>query len=609
MSCISSRFRCIGTRYSLTRHTRYFTTVTPCRQTQEILPEERLKELVAELEKPLKTEDNTTVLLEAIESLQPKSKILPDKEYEKLYNRLDKSYNRKQLAEYLASKEMYEAVKSKSTKKSMIGFILQNTWSIKTVGQLRDEKRRRVTQQFPATRQELFFIIGDNGNTIRNIETKNEVNITIDVSKNQYLVEGQPLAVEKAKKDIFSHLNIIEGHIQVPKEMIENEHFRSEISRVLTDVSKVSGSYILLNADKFVFSSLSQASMDNAKRLLSLTLTDLKMTNQRPLDQADRTVVQNGSEFSLIPFHDTHAMSVYNRQFGWSRLLGKNTGSNELKFTDLANQNFVTLNDIKNTLLSGFDEKEHENISLEARFGHLLCRNSTEHRMTPNLLKPISTSNLGYATLADIYKNSRTHFFNAMPPFQLMSEFSPLALGKEFYQRSIRLEYVNNSLLVNNFQQDRVNLNRLELEFNVEEDGNMKLKSIMGEKKRSVVDILGISGHLDARLVAKQLVKYSEEDMQELLEKCNLLGYTELQTPIHYTDMTLLDISYLNKKRYMYDSNLISVNRVEEQDNKSKRTEIQLSSVDPKTLDVFNSTKRWDSFSSCLIDISNKWKI
>lgn len=82
----------------------------------------------------------------------------------------------------------------------------------------------------------------------------------------------------------------------------------------------------------------------------------------------------------------------------------------------------------------------------------------------------------------------------SMPPFQLMSEFSPLALGKEFYQRSIRLEYVSNSLLLNNFQQDRANLNRLELEFNVEEDGNMKLKSIVGEKKRSVVDILGISG-------------------------------------------------------------------------------------------------------------------
>lgn len=58
-------------------------------------------------------------------------------------------------------------------------------------------------------------------------------------------------------------------------------------------------------------------------------------------------------------------------------------------------------------------------------------------------------------------------------------------------------------------------------------------------------------------------------------------SYIELQAPIHYTDMTLLDISYLNKKRYMYDSNLISVNRVEEQDSKSKRTEIQ---VNDKTL-------------------------
>ncbi|KAG1473501.1 hypothetical protein G6F56_000918 [Rhizopus delemar] len=318
MSCISSRFRCIGTRYSLSRHTRYFTIATPCRQTQEILPEERLKELVAELEKPLKIEDNTTVLLEAIESLQPKSKILSDKEYEKLCNRLNKSYNRKQLAEYLASKEMYEAVKSKSTKKSMVGFILQNTWSIKTVGQLRDEKRRRVTQQFPATRQELFFIIGDNGNTIRNIETKNEVNITIDVLKNQYLVEGQPLAVEKAKKDIFSHLNIIEGHIQVPKEMIENEHFRSEISRVLTDVSKVSGSYILLNDDKSIEIGQNNVALDQYKSISQFINDSFKR-------YSDRIFVRYYSEetYKTLTYSDVDRISSY-LAHQWSNIIDQN---------------------------------------------------------------------------------------------------------------------------------------------------------------------------------------------------------------------------------------------------------------------------------------------
>lgn len=54
-------------------------------------------------------------------------------------------------------------------------------------------------------------------------------------------------------------------------------------------------------------------------------------------------------------------------------------------------------------------------------------------------------------------------------------------------------------------------------------------------------------------------------------------SYNELRAPLHYADMTLLDISYINKKRFLYNNNLISVDRIEEQDKGSKRTEIQVS--------------------------------
>ncbi|KAG1307407.1 hypothetical protein G6F64_006835 [Rhizopus arrhizus] len=558
MSCLSTRFRYISTRFIVQKSKRYLSTSAYC-QSQEILPDERLKVLVAELEKPLKTEDNTTVLLAAIESLRPKTSVLPDKEYDKLYTRLSKSYNRQQLAEYLASKEMYK----KGTKKSIIASILQNTWGIKTVEQVKEEKRKRVMRQFPATRQELFFIIGDNGNTIRKIEEKNDVNITIDVSQSRYLVEGQPTAVEKTKKDIKSHLTIVENEVQVPQEAIENEHYRSGISHLLTDISKVSGSYISLNGDKFVFSSLSQETMNNAKRLLSLALTDLKLTNKKPLNQADKIIIQNGAEFNLIPFHDSHAMSLHDRQYGWSKLQKKDTEAGAVELIDLDDKKPISMDDIKPLLLSKFNEDEYKNISLEA----------------------------------------------SMPPVQLTSAFTPLTLNGGIHERSIKVKYINNSLLANNAEQNRANLNKLEVEFNVEDDGNMQLKSIVGEKKRSIVDLLCVSGRIDIRLTAKQLVKYSKKDMEQLLEKCKLLGYNELRAPLHHEDMTLLDISYINKKRFLYNNNLISVDRIEEQDKGSKRTEIQVSSVHPDTLDVLNSIERWTSFSNCFMDISTKWTL
>lgn len=45
----------------------------------------------------------------------------------------------------------------------------------------------------------------------------------------------------------------------------------------------------------------------------------------------------------------------------------KSTKHNITSYTYLPVRSFLTLNDIKNTLLSDFDEKEHDNISLEAR--------------------------------------------------------------------------------------------------------------------------------------------------------------------------------------------------------------------------------------------------
>ena len=251
--------KCLSNRIVIRQHRRCF-SISSCRQTQEILSDERLKELVAELQKPLNPEDNSTVVLATMESLRPRQKVITTNEYQKLYTLLNKSYNKHQLAEYLASKQMY---KKNSTKRSMLTTILQNTWGIKTREQVREERKKRIIEQFPASRQELFFIIGDNGSTIRKIEEANKVNVTIDVTQSRDLIEGPPSAVENAKRDIQGHLKLVEGQVQVPIETLEDSRFRSEISRVLAGISKVSGSYISLDNDKVDQSKSIELSIDS----------------------------------------------------------------------------------------------------------------------------------------------------------------------------------------------------------------------------------------------------------------------------------------------------------------------------------------------------------
>lgn len=63
------------------------------------------------------------------------------------------------------------------------------------------------------------------------------------------------------------------------------------------------------------------------------------MTSKKPLEQANKTLVDQGSEFNLVPFHDFLAMPMYDRQFGWSRLKKKNDSENkEPNLINLADQ-------------------------------------------------------------------------------------------------------------------------------------------------------------------------------------------------------------------------------------------------------------------------------
>lgn len=80
-----------------------------------------------------------------------------------------------------------------------------------------------------------------------------------------------------------------------------------------------------------------------------------------------------------------------------------------------------------------------------------------------------------------------------MPPRQLTVPFIPLTLDGGFHQRSVQLSYINKSLLENTNDKE-MDLKKLDVEFTVNENGDITLKNITGIKNQSVIDILGIYG-------------------------------------------------------------------------------------------------------------------
>ncbi|GAN09039.1 hypothetical protein MAM1_0239c08561 [Mucor ambiguus] len=573
----------------------------------ELLSDQRLQAMVAELEKSANLQQGNDILLESIETLKPIQEVITVEELNKLVNVFEKSFSVRQLAEYSA---VHHLPRNKRKKRQLIDGIISKHWGIQTVEEFdaareKEALERRkdlVRETFPASFQQMFFIIGSNGDTIRTIEEDHQVLITIDVDKKLYTVEGPSKAVAQAKKEILTHMNIIQEEVDVPKGIKENTRLRSEVNESLVEVSKLAGSFITLEEDKFSLASTSSESLMNAKRLLTLMLSEMGATSKKALDSADHTVVHTHMEYTVLPMQDSSSMQLYDKKLNWNKLEYRNKDEQD-DYMVLDSQDMIGgIDNMKDLLVKPLHAGAGDNVSLEARFGKLLFYGD------PLPLTPTTTN------ISSLFKN-RTRFFNSIPPRKITTPYMPMihSLDGGFHQRTIQLEYVNQSLITDD-NNENSDLKRLLVEFLIQEDGNLNVKKVIAEKNRSVVDIVGVHGCIDVRLLAKQYLNYTEKEdhVQALLEQCKLVSYGEMSAPkqqsILNERLVLSDISFINKKRYLFDDGLISVNHVEQQDKKVKRTEMMVTSVEPQTLDTSNAIERWPSFANILKSIARKWE-
>ncbi|KAI8971894.1 hypothetical protein BDF20DRAFT_915645 [Mycotypha africana] len=589
---------------------------------EELLPDEKLQKKIAELELPLKSSrrsigDSHSIMIDAIEAFRPRREVITEQQLEDTKKKLNKSFRVDQLRQYLSANKI-EKIKSK-TKAQVLDIILNQIWKIKTEEFLQREKQAilkdRLKKSIPASKQELFFIIGDQGNTIKSIENKHNVKITIDVDQSLYIIEGASQAVKAAEKETLSH-KIIEEEMDLPFDLSDNTPLRAEIAYSLSDISKFAKTYVSFHPEfknKVLLSSLEPESITNAKRLLNLMFTELDQNGKSSLNKSDHIIVKKPSDFVAVPFSDTRAMSFYDNAALWSRIIYNNKDINSSDENDieegyqfLNGQKIESFDHIKETLLKPFKSDNSATVSMEARFGHLLF-NYDQQTYSPTSLK-------------DIYSNSRNQFFNTMPPFSLVQSLLPFK--NNFHERSIKVEYVDQSLLISPETQniDRhlklPGLTRLTIEFLINDDGQLKLKNIIGEKNRSVIDLLNVEGNIDVRLIAKASISYTTNNnitapLEKLTNSCELTRTNELSAPLNFnfsaeSKFVLSDITSILKKKFIYNTHAVHLNHIEHQDKKTKRTELIVNSIDPKspTLSAINT---WPSFSKAFTDLASRW--
>ncbi|KAI9007547.1 hypothetical protein CLU79DRAFT_778036 [Phycomyces nitens] len=643
------------------------------KEAPEILSPERLHAIMQRLvasPPPQSVEAERSDLIREIDSHRIASypQGISTEKYNKLTEVLNRCYTVALMREYLKAK----GIAPKKLKSAMMRQIINECWGVmskeQVEKQLKNLKALQVREQVPASREELFFVIGNNGATLRNIENRSKATITIDVSKLQYILEGLPEEVKIAKEEIKACLPIVKKEYNIPqlRDDMAKTDFGVQSKNILSDISKVSNTYIHMNNGKFHIAALSLDALDNSKRQLELALTEMGYTDKKPLGVSDHTIVslpdnstdptgKSEDPYIFIPTHDTLAMPLLTRKIGWSRIAQKTSEEHNWPSGSKHHQPLLRVISNKSTSepvtieLSGVadllretlkvPDESKENISVEALFGHLLLKNPVSDQTRTNVLTPPLKSSFGFNTLQSMinerYYQNRT-FFTTNPPGNFMAPLIPVGINGGFHQRIIQAHYVNTSLLTTLTPNDGGNgLERLTIEFAEQKDGSIKLNRVLGEHGRAVVDALCVSGKIDIRILAKRYTLYTNENMpvpegyanlplpktvEEMIKNCSLTGYSELSCPsfwshadISGSNMALVDVSFRNESRHLIEGTLVTVSHTERQEGRAnfcelKATHLAGTAGEDEFLPVKNGLEHWDVMSSTLNHLARRWE-
>ncbi|CAO3616679.1 unnamed protein product [Cunninghamella blakesleeana] len=513
------------------------------------------------------------------------------------------------------------------------------------------ERKNAIKSQFKLKADELFFILEDNGALLKSIEKDHHIKITINVHDLQCTVEGPKKDIEKSTQIVRDAIALERQTVQlIDKDNQPSFIFTQIPHNTLNDLSKTTETYITVDDNKISLAAKSNATLENAKRKLSIFLQESGLTSKKPLQSANSTFIEETSSLSLMPLHDSVSMPSNMKSLGWSRICNNNKGcshdaengplffSLDDRTTYKDNSDLVPSSHIKKLLESNFIEEENKRISMEARFGQLLFQNHHLQTRFINLLVPDLSGNFGINELKEYFQKTKTskQFFSGNPPHKMRSKLRPLPLNEGYHRRIIKLDYIDSSLLC---QLKDVNQNissssssshspisRLQLEYIENDDGILEFKNIIGEHKRYTVDLLQIYENIDVRLIAKQYSLFDNpslesnsnhldddvlQSMRNLTKSCQLLGHSELDCPPHWklgdNDMTLMNVTFNNQSRYQLKNNVVTLQYTEEQEDKSHRSEMIVTSLedDKELKNEFNS---WDEIWENVWNLSRDWK-
>ncbi|KAF9288448.1 hypothetical protein BGZ68_000239 [Mortierella alpina] len=395
-------------------------------------------------------------------------------------------------------------------------------------------------EELPSSRRELFFILGSDGASRRQLEKEKGVRISINIEDETYTIRGSKESIQDAKAWIQERVAVTEEAWDVSS--YSNRSLIMKEPSELEEIARRSGTFVSAsNENTLVISGRSDKDMEEAKRLFDLKL-------QKPTESEMSLLLNQDDDLSplgLFPVFDSITMSADENRKSFHRICQTKA------LAEIPKQRIYTFHPVHPTpssiedfesvtqhLTSFVDGARSLNqiVTLEAHYGQLLFRD------TDSLLAHVPHSgSFDAMELQEWLKGAeRPYFFDSLPFYKTVSKL-PLVGPKS---KSIEVEYTPSSGYLDESirQQDGVissgpPLRPIRIIFELNNEGLLCIRSAKTVNKQVSTDIMMLGQPTDIQLRSEMSTAMDVESpsLSELLSRSELLFADKLQCPSFFS--------------------------------------------------------------------------
>ncbi|KAG0292829.1 hypothetical protein BGZ96_003600 [Linnemannia gamsii] len=391
-------------------------------------------------------------------------------------------------------------------------------------------ERNFESEVFSSNRRELFFILGAEGNSLRQLETDKNVRLSISIADETYTIRGEKASIQEAKERIQDMIAVTEESWDVSgykeKDLVMKD------ASALEDIARRSETFVSAGDDNtLIIAGRSDRNMEEAKRLFDLKVQQPHSKDGLAFYYQEDVLAPLG----MLPVYDSVTMSVDENKKSFFRISQTVPYAPKLR-DDIeaaiypvrsSPESIGTMEALGQHLNESFSETllENQSLDISLQLGQVLYPNHSK------LLTqvPIATAFDSFEMKQWLTTAQDPYFFQNTPFFKAVSTL-PLDGPKT---RTIEVEYTPSSRT----QPAMAELRSTRITFELNNDGELCIQQGRSIDRQLLTNIMVLNQPMDMQIRSEISTHLSPDStaMKVLLEKTTLPFANRLDCPAFFS--------------------------------------------------------------------------